>query len=263
MKKGILLLLTTLFACLDASAQNDPNKLAMTSVTVVCSDIKTSATWYRRYMKFKMMEYRPEKYAKMIKGGFRLNLMQGQNTIVLNQINFSKGKKYVNGIDKIGFTVNQFDSLKLYLERYEETFVQKDTMDVNIGYRTMTVLDPDGNKIQFLEAASSSKNYIVLPKLFAISSSDYIMSLKWYKAKMGFKELKLNDEKNIHFQNYLRKDDILLELIHLPYESLETTEFMPVERDLASFDALSFKIGLAKTNAFKLDNNGNKIVLKH
>jgi len=187
------------------SAQIDPNKLAMSSVTIISSNIKASATWYRRYMKFKMVDYRPEKYAKMTKGGFRLNLIQGKNTIVSKELNFSKGKKYVNGIDKIGFSINQFDSLQLYLERYEETFVKKSYFDKNLNCKTMTVQDPDGNKIQFLDQPNNTNNYTVTPKLFSISSSDYITSLKWYKNKMGFKEFELKDESNIHFQNFLKK----------------------------------------------------------
>lgn len=264
MKKGltyvILLLISTSWM---SHAQINPNELAMTSMTIISSDIKASATWYRKYMRFRMVEYRPSKHAKMRKGTFDLNLKQGQNTIVIKDINFSKGKKYINGIDKVGFRVNQYDSLKSLLTKAEETFVQEDTLDGNIGFRTMTVLDPDGNKIQFLEVPSTTQKYIIQPTLFTISSSDYITSLKWYKSKMGFREVKLKDESNIHFQNYLKKDNIILEIIHLPYESLETTEFMPIERDLAAFDALSFQIGFAREHAFTLDNNGNKIALKH
>ncbi|MGL1885398.1 MAG: hypothetical protein OCD76_02690, partial [Reichenbachiella sp.] len=65
----------------------------------------------------------------------------------------------------------------------------------------------------------------------------------------------------LHYQNLLIKDNITLELLHLPYESLETTEFMPIERDLAQIDQLIFKTGAAQKEAFEMDNNGNKIIL--
>ena len=261
--KAILTVLILLFGITNVGAQIDPNRLYLNSATVISSDIKASATWYRKYMKFKMADYRPDGYALMTKGEFSIKFIQGQNTIKLHELNFANGKKFVNGIDKIGFAVNQFDSLELYFRRNEERFLEEPAHHKNLNCRTMIVEDPDGNKILFMDRPDHQKTYTVRPVFFCISSSDYITSLKWYKSKMGFVEMELKDDANIHYQNYLKRDDIILELVHLPYESLETTEFMPVERDLAAIDVVSFRLGTAKKVAFEMDNNGNKIVLKY
>ena len=126
----------------------------------------------------------------------------------------------------------------------------------------MIVVDPEGNKVQFFDRPESDEKFSMIPSLFSINCPDYGTTRSWYMEKMGFREIELSDDANASFQSFFKKDNIILELIHLPFESLETTEFMPVDRDLASYDQISFRTGLAKKAVFEMDNDGNKIVLK-
>ncbi|MFY0624842.1 MAG: VOC family protein [Reichenbachiella sp.] len=238
------------------------NELRMSSAVIIVKDLKSSASWYYKYLKFKIKEFKPEKHVKMTHNGFQLTLRKGKSTLLLREITFTKGKKYVNGINKLGFTSNQFDSLNFYLQRHEQKFMKPASLDQNIGKQTMIVYDPDGNQIFLIDEPSDPSSFILKPNFLSINSSDYITTLKWYTTHLGFEEIELKDDSNAHFQSLLRKDDIILELIHLPYESLETTEFMPIERDLASFDRVVFEKGLAKKVISELDNNGNKIVIR-
>lgn len=241
-------------------SQSNLSELRISSATIIVKDLKTSATWYHKFLQFRVKEFRPNQHVKMQNEDFQLILRQGNATLLKSQIRFKEGKKYINGINKLGFETNQFDSLHLYLERYEQKFVQDVYEEKNLGLSAFIVEDPDGNQIQFFDIPNNKKLYSVKPTFFTIQSSDYINTLKWYTQQMGFEEVEVKDDTNIHFQNFLKKDGIMLELIHLPYESVETTEFMPIERDLAQIEQLTFQIGIAKTKAFELDNNGNKII---
>lgn len=245
----------------ESYGQHSIDELKLTSTTIIVKDLKTSASWYRKFLRFKVEEFKPNKHVKMRNDVFVIILNQGNSTLLRSQINFKGDKKYVNGIDKIGFDTNRFDSLHLYFSHYEQKITTDIKEEKNLGHRIFIVEDPDGNKVQFFDAPNDKKNLSITPSFFSIQSSDYINTLKWYTEHMGFKEIALPDDTNLHFQNFLRKDGITLELLHLPYKSLETTEFMPVERDLAQFDQLVLKTGLAKVKAFEMDNNGNKIVL--
>ena len=238
------------------------DELSLSGTTLISRDIKTSANWYRRFLKMKVGEYRPDKHIKMSRNGFQLVLRKGRSTLLVDQIIFAEGKKYIHGIDKIGFTTNQFDSLHMYFRRYEQKYHTQPYFDKNLGVRTMVLKDPDGTKIQFFDLPDGEKDFKLIASFFAINASDYITTLKWYTEKMGFSEMEVKDDSNAHFQTYLEKDGIILELIHLPYESIETTEFMPVDRDLASVERLVFREGLAKKTIHKMDNNGNQIVYK-
>ena len=238
------------------------DELTLVNSTLISRDVKTTANWYRRFLKFKVGEYRPEKHIKMTRDGFQLTIRKGRSTLLADQIVFAKGKKYIHGIDKIGFSTNQFDSLHMYFQRYEQKLLAEPFFDQNLQMRTMIIKDPDGTKIQFFDTPDGAKDYKIKASFFAINASDYITTFKWYTEKMGFVEMEVKDDSNSHFQNYLQKDGIILELIHLPYESIETTEFMPVDRDLASVERIVFREGLAKKAVFETDNNGNKVVYK-
>jgi len=258
------LIAITLLFCLSnniSNAQNKIEELRMSNVTIIVSDLQATATWYKKFLKFKIEEYRPQKHVKMSKGDLQIILQQGRNTLILDQINFTKGKKYVNGIDKIGFDTNKFDSLYSYLERNEQKFQQTVVIDNNLGKRTFIVKDPDGIKLQFFEISSKEKDFKLIPVLFSLNASDYALTRSWYMEHFGFEELTLKDQDKAINQNLFKKDRIILELLHFPFESLETTEFMPIDRDLASFEKITFKLNFAKTKAFEMDNSGNKIVL--
>ncbi|UXP34017.1 VOC family protein [Reichenbachiella agarivorans] len=256
----LIVCLSMMFHSEAVFSQKNINELRFSSATIIVKDLKTSASWYRKFLQFSVEEYRPDKYVKMKNDDFRLILKQGNSTLLKSQINFKEGKKYINGITKLGFATNQFDSLYMYLQKYEQIIVKDIHDDINLGLKSYVTLDPDGNLLQFFDIPNQSRLYQVDPMYFTIQSSDYINTLKWYTTHMGFEEIEIVDDSNIHFQNLLRKDGIILELVHLPHQSVETTEFMPLNRDLAQIEELSFKIGLAKTKAFELDNNGNKVV---
>src|SRR5690606_33166418 len=128
---------------------------------------------------------------------------------------------------------NQYDSLEMYFQRYEQKFHVPTYFDENLGMRTMIVKDPDGNQVQFFDKPDDGTGFKLDPMFFSINSSDYITTYNWYTEKMGFVAMEVRDDSKSAYQTYLKKDGIILELVHLPYESIETTEFMPIDRDLA------------------------------
>ncbi|MGL1885984.1 MAG: VOC family protein, partial [Reichenbachiella sp.] len=203
--KHISVLLTFLVAILlfqsKSYAQHSINELRFTSATLVVKDLKASAAWYRKFLKFKIEEYKPNQKVKMRNDEFVITLQQGNSTLLKSQIQFKEGKKYINGIDKIGFDTNRFDSLYMYFERYEQPITLDSTEQKNIAKRTFIVKDPDGNNVQFFDGTIKSEQFAISPSFFSIQSSDYINTMKWYKEEMGFQEIKMLDNTHLHYQN--------------------------------------------------------------
>ncbi|MEO9804456.1 MAG: VOC family protein [Reichenbachiella sp.] len=226
---------------------------------IVARDVKLSATWYRKYLDIAIKEYKPQKHVKMCIGDFTLHIKQGNNVLVRSQLRLPKGKKYINGIDKIGFATNKFEEVRDRLSTSGQKVLEEITEDKNLSLRYFLTTDPDGNKVQIFDQPNPIDSVIVKPIFFSVLSSDYINTMKWYEENIDFTEIETIDESKIHYQNLLHKGAVIFEIIHLPYEALETTEFMPLGRDLAGFSQIVFKSGDGKNSTFELDNNANQI----
>lgn len=243
----------------DLSAQEKSTDFQLSGATIIARDVKLSATWYRKYLDITIEEYKPQQHVKMQTGDFNLLIKRGKSILLKSQIKFPKGKKYVNGITKIGFSTNKFDEVKGKLLASNQKLLEEVTEDKNLQMRYFLTSDPDGNQVQIFDKPNPIDSVITKAMFFSITSSDYINTMKWYEENIDFTEIKIVDESKIHYQNLLHKGDVIFEIIHLPYESLETTEFMPLGRELASFDELKFKSGEGKTSTFEMDNNANKV----
>jgi len=257
-----LFLIALAISCLNLDycyAQSTSSDFQLSGATIIARDVKLSATWYRKYLDIAIKEYKPQQYVKMKTGDFNLYIKQGKGVLLKSQIRFPKGKKYVNGIDKIGFSTNNFDAVKEKLIASEQKILEDVTEDKNLKMRYFLTSDPDGNKVQIFDASNPLDSTLTKAMFFSITSSDYINTMSWYEENIDFTEIKTVDESKIHYQNLLHKGDVIFEIIHLPYESLETTEFMPVSRELASFDGIKFKSGVGKKSTFEMDNNANKV----
>lgn len=240
-------------------AQSRSNDFQLSGVTIIARDVKLSATWYRKYLDITIKEYKPQQHVKMKIGEFDLYIKQGNGVLLKSQINFPKGKKYVNGIDKIGFSTNKFDVVKEKLIASGQKILEEVTEDKNLELRYFLTADPDGNKVQIFDAPNPADSASTKAMFFSITSSDYINTMSWYEENIDFTEIKTVDESKIHYQNLLHKGEVIFEIIHLPYESLETTEFMPMGRELASFDGIKFRSGEGKSSTFEMDNNANQV----
>lgn len=255
------LLSLTVFACLFSYGllAQTVDDFKLSGTTIIARDVKNSATWYRKYLDIAIKEYKPQQHVKMKTGEFNLYIKQGKNVMLKSQIQFPKGKKYVNGLTKIGFSTNKFEEVRSNLMADGLKILEDITEDKNLGMRYFLTVDPDGNQVQIFDKPNPADSAITRAIFFSITSSDYINTMKWYEENIDFTEIKIVDESKIHYQNLLHKGDVIFEIIHLPYESLETTEFMPLGRELASFDEIKFKSGGGKTSAFEMDNNANKV----
>ncbi|MEO9967607.1 MAG: VOC family protein [Reichenbachiella sp.] len=244
-------------------AQSSEDDFVLSGITVIARDVKLSATWYRKYLDIAIKEYKPRQHVKMKAGDFTLFIKQGNNVLIRSQLNLPKGKKYINGIEKIGFATNNFEAVKENLLASGQKILEDVTVDENLGLRYFLTSDPDGNKVQILDrpnpAVNPADSVITEAVFFSVMSSDYINTMRWYEQNIDFTEIKTVNESKIHYQNLLQKGHVIFEIIHLPYESLETTEFMPLDRVLAGFDQIVFKSGEGKISTFELDNNANKI----
>lgn len=255
----VIIILSTGTWPTDIRAQTSSDDFYIGGLTILARDVKLSATWYRKYLDIGIKEYKPQKHVKMQTGDFSLFIRQGKDVMIRSQITLPKGKKYINGIDKIGFATNKFQEIMDKLAESGQRLIEDVTEDKNLGMRYIVATDPDGNKVQIFDRPNPADSVITEAIFFSILSSDYINTMKWYEKNIDFTEIEIVDEAKIHYQNLLQKDNVIFEIIHLPYESLETTEFMPLGRELAGFEALTFKSKNGKNSTFETDNNANKI----
>lgn len=240
-------------------AQADQMDFTLSGITIISRDVKLSATFYRKYFDISIKEYKPQKYVKMTAGDFSLYIKQGSNLLVRSQIKLPKGKKYINGIDKIGFATNKFQEVRDKLIASGHKLIEDVTEDKNLGMRYFLTSDPDGNKVQIFDKPNAVDSVLTEAIFFSVLSSDYINTMRWYEKNIDFSEIKTLDESKIHYQNLLQKGEVIFEIVHLPYESLETTEFMPLGRELAGFEQITFKSKGGSKSTFEMDNNANKI----
>ena len=259
---SILLILIFNMTCRNVCAQSSDKHFILQSATLTAKDVKLSATWYRKYLNLTIKEYKPQKSVKMEQGEFQLMIIQGKNVLLSSQIKLPAGKKHINGIDKIGFSCNQFKTLYDNLKESKQKIIEEITEDENLKLTYFVTQDPDGNKIQIFDKSTEEDEMKNDAMFFALLSSDYINTMKWYESNINFSEMEVIDNSKIHFQNLLIKDQVIFEIIHLPYVSVETTEFMPLDRDLASISQLTFQSNKGEKATFKMDNNANKIEWK-
>lgn len=255
-----LLLLFLFLSTSELCAQSNVDDFKLSGATIIARDVKLSATWYRKYLDIAIKEYKPQQYVKMKTVDFHLFIKQGKSVMVKSQIQFPKGKKYINGITKIGFSTNKFEEVKANLIASNQKILEDITEDKNLEMRYLLTADPDGNQVQIFDEPNPIDSVVTQAMFFSITSSDYINTMKWYEENIDFTEIKTVDETKIHYQNLLHKGDVIFEIIHLPYESLETTEFMPIGRELAGFAEIKFKSGQGKSSTFEMDNNANKVM---
>jgi hypothetical protein len=195
----------------------------LSEATLVAKDVKLSATWYRKYLNIQIKAYKPKELVTMRIGDFTLYIKQSNSILLKSRLKLPEGKKYINGITKIGFSCNRFDSLYKVLIEQKQKIIEPISKDKNLDLRFFLTQDPDGNQIQIFDIKENEPNFNCRANFFAITSSDFINTMNWYEKNIDFTEIAITDNSKIHFQNLLHKGKVIFEIIHLPYESLETT----------------------------------------
>lgn len=237
----------------------------MTSARLMARNLKTTALWYRRHLNFQIKDVKMNESAKLRISGFEIQLIQPKRTVLSSNLRLPKGKTFINGFFKIGFRTAHLDSLHAYLDHRNASVDSLIVYDDSLKTRTFLVRDPDGNRLQFFEDKSLSAQSFpgISPYFFALITSDYKNTLSWYRDRLGFREIFNLDTpiKNIYIR-LLKRGDVLLEVIHSPNRSVETTELLSYDVELAGFQRVG--IGFYKNGSGKeeVDNDGNKLIIK-
>ena len=236
----------------------DSTAFHIRSVSLLSKDMKRTALWYKTFLHFKLTTYSRGQYVKLHHEGFELHILQGKNVLLPSAVALPKGKTTINRIAKIGFACRDFGAIYEHLKKESQTIAQDLTIDLNLGMSYFIALDPDENQIQIFESDADASAQLQ-PMFFSITTSDYIHTAKWYKDYVHFAEISIEDDRKAHFQALLSKGGVVFEIIYLPYESAEITEFMPEGFELAGIAQITFQSEQGKTAAFETDNNANKI----
>lgn len=154
MKIAIALILS--LSCLHYSiAQPESPQPYFTALMV--QNIDTSTQWYSSVLGFEVinqtaMESIGLRQANLTLDGALLELIEIPTAIEKQKV-FAQfeGKKYVQGIFKIGFKVANLDAFVTYLRSKNVDFHGEIVRDDKLNMRMIIIKDPDGNYIQFFE----------------------------------------------------------------------------------------------------------------
>lgn len=157
MKKSILYLLVIVICLSCTPKTKDSSSLKGFFAAIIVNNIENSIGWYESNLGFKMINKTDNeafglKQANLFKDNCHLELIALKSAIdARSEIdNFTEKTKLV-GLFKIGFKVNQFDSLVKRLKDHDIRFKGDVVTDPVTDQRMVIVLDPDGNRIQLFD----------------------------------------------------------------------------------------------------------------
>lgn len=119
----------------------------------IVSDIDSSIHWYSDILSFELLN----KTENEERGFYQANLKRGKTLVELIQLAGTQSQTEaapnvrLEGIFKIGYKVEDFDSWIIYLKDRKVTFRGDVVDDPVSGKRMVIIIDPDGNRIQFFE----------------------------------------------------------------------------------------------------------------
>lgn len=137
----------------DSSAQ----KIEPYFGAIIVENIDSSVAWYRNVLDLKIIKQQENSEAgyKIVNLGndkMLLELLELRSSIsVKTIIETNPGKKWINGIMKIGFKVDNIDSMYNDFKKMKLMFRGDIVTDPLTGKKMFILLDPDENYIQFFE----------------------------------------------------------------------------------------------------------------
>ncbi len=156
MKRFITLLLITNF-WMSFGQEVGPKDADISFFAIIVNDIEASKKWYENTLGFEVINHNNQQNF-----GFEIyNLKLGSNKLELielsSSINVRDSIPHINpkvrlqGLFKVGFSVDNFDNWILHIEKHKIQTQGQVVRDKNSNKRMIILLDPDGNRIQLFE----------------------------------------------------------------------------------------------------------------
>lgn len=134
--------------------ERKPSKPINTFFAAIVKDLDTSIAWYSQVLGFTVVN----RTTLANRGTDVANLENGKNRLELIQIETSlspasvlESKQKMQGLFKIGFSVNDIESYIAILRSINPYFDERVVTDPVSGKSTIVFKDPDGNRIQLFE----------------------------------------------------------------------------------------------------------------
>ncbi|WP_296322245.1 VOC family protein [Winogradskyella sp.] len=156
--KKIALYLIIIVLCLGCAKQE--KNVSSTEgffAAILVKDIENSINWYESNFNFQVKNKTENdavglKQANLNKDNFHVELIELNSAIdAKEEIEDYNEKTKLIGLFKLGFKVNNFDSLVRKLKHNNITFKGNIVKDPITNKKMVIVLDPDGNRIQLFE----------------------------------------------------------------------------------------------------------------
>lgn len=238
---------------------------AITSLNLSARNLKTSVLWYKRNLGFVIKDVKINESGKLKMEGLEISVKQPKRTLLAKNIKLPKGKMQINGFNELGFKTSFFDSLYQYLD---EKNIKVDSIVASgppADTRKFVAYDPDGNRIHFIEDQSLEKpNFPGLEVYFySLITADLKNALSWYRDRLGFEETyNLDSPTKNRFCRIMQRGNIVLEIIHSPNRSMETTELLSYDVELAGFSRIGLTLNEKGSPKEDFDNDGNRLLIK-
>lgn len=155
--KTLFLFIGLCLITLACPSQENTSSIQPYFSAIIVSDIENSIDWYSKRFNFKVvsktdLEERGFKQANLKTDSILLELIEIEGTFDAKKaVEENTEYKFVKGIFKIGFQVNDLNFWIEHLKNEQTDFFGDVVSDPNSGKKMLIIKDPDGNYIQLFE----------------------------------------------------------------------------------------------------------------
>jgi len=227
----IILFLSSLFPVAGQTIDQDADTLTTNFatpdlVTFCVGDLKKSISWYKEILNCEVEEKLVQseektKLARLVTGDFHIELVQKENSIVIDDTELRDNEAYICGFKNFGFRVDNFDEYYEFVSSKKPPYLSDITDNAFTTSRFFVVQDRDKNELVFIEDLrqtdnsdqTASSTFNIVPYWASIVVEDLESEVDWFEENLGFYFYKKLDYEDIE-SRLLLTNGFMLELKH-------------------------------------------------
>lgn len=267
-----------MIVCVACSSNNqskpgfDKNKdHGLRLVSLVVEDIFKSSLWYQEKFGFteekSILDY-PDygvKVGFLQLGDFHLELVETKGSIPQSSLPIAP-EFNLNGVLKLGFMVQNLDSVYAQLEKYNDvkfiTGIQplpQSNLEVPWPTKHFMLYDPDGNMLQLFSSNNPSVTLDVPEPWLLMLTVDNLENITaWYEKNFGFKYQETVGEVG-NQRSILSKGNFILELYRPANVALY--DFLKPKTEYQGFRKVGFAVDSIELESAKLAQANTQVVM--
>ncbi len=220
-------------------------------IAILVEDLQRSMDWYINNLGFEIESDKKEypdyglSIAMLRLGDLHLEMIQNWNAIPVSELNILKGS-VMNGFGKIGFVVNDIETIQARLVEMEDvemvvglSDLPKPGFDQRWPDKYFLIKDPDGNWIQFFSFPGKNSETAIEPWMTMITVRNIDSVSTWYQENLQFELYGLVGTKG-NRRAIMGRNRVIIELFEP--EKVILFEEMESKTEFHGFKKLAFGI---------------------